>query len=337
MKKLTLEKVGKLAGVSRATVSRVINNHPNISPEVRERVQKVIADTGYQPNQAARSLVSNRSQVIGLVIPNVVQAVFADPYYPLLTQGISAACNQLGYTLALFLFHKKDDEQGAVRRFTQNSLLDGIIITADNLESPIVPQLLQRDTTFVSVGRPVMAEKVTYIDVDNFAGGYNATAHLIKLGYQRIAQIATVHNTAGIDRDRGYRQALMDRNIPIDENLIAYGDFKEQSGYEALQQLLPQRPDAVFVQSDSMALGALRALRDAHLAVPDDVAVIGFDDLAPAQLAEPRLTTMRQPIERTGMLAANTLIDMLKNPEQPTQHIVLPTELIIRSSCGAIN
>lgn len=336
MEKWTLEKIGELAGVSRATVSRVVNNHPNISNDVRERVQRIIKETGYQPNQAARSLVSSQSKVLGLVIPNLIQAVFTDPYYPRLTQGISAACNKLGYTLALFLFHTLEEERNAMQKFSSNSLIDGLIITADNIDMPFVPELLKRNMPFVYIGRPA-EDDVTYIDVDNYAGGYNATVHMLKQGYERVAQIATAHNMAGSDRDRGYRQAMQDRGYTVDEELIAYGDFTEESGYEAMQALLPQRPDAVVVQSDAMALGASRAIRDAELSIPDDIALIGYDDLPPALLAEPLLTTIRQPIQRKGMIATETLVDMLQNPDQPTQHIILPTELIIRASCGAVS
>lgn len=336
MARWTLEKIGELAGVSRATVSRVINNHPNISYEVRERVQRIIDETGYQPNQAARSLVSNQSKILGLVIPNVIQAVFTDPYYPRLTQGISAACNKLGYTMALFLFHTLEEERSAIQRFTSNSLIDGLIITADNINTPFIPELVKRKIPFVYVGRTTY-ENVTYIDVDNFTGGYNATVHMVKQGYTRIAQIGTAHNTAGVDRDRGYRKALRDRGYEVDEDLVAYGEFTEASGYDAMKSLLPHCPDAVVVQSDAMALGASRAIRDARLAIPDDIAIIGFDDLPPALLAEPQLSTIRQPIEKTGMIAVETLVDMLENTEQPAQHIILPTELIIRASCGAAN
>ena len=215
MANLTLEKIGELAGVSRSTVSRVINDHPNISTEVRERVERVIAETGYQPNRAARSLASNRSNTIGLVIPNIVNAVFTDPYYPRLTQGISAACNRLDQTLALFLFHTLEEERTAMQRFTRNNLLDGLVFTADNVDSPFVSKLLERDIRFVYIGRPTTkhSDRVTYVDVDNAAGAHMATSHLIKLGHNRIAQIATVHNTAGIDRDKGFRQALEDHGF----------------------------------------------------------------------------------------------------------------------------
>lgn len=337
MQRLTLEKIGELAGVSRATVSRVINNHPNISPEVRERVERIIAETGYQPNQAARSLASNQSNVMGLVIPNVVQAVFTDPYYPRLTQGISAACNQLDYTLALFLFHSPEEEQFAVRRFSNNSLIDGLIITADNYINPFLPQLVKRNVPFVYIGRPQTTESVTYIDVDHIGGSYNGTKHLIDLGFKRIAQLGTKRNTAGEDRDEGYRRAMAEAGYAVDEDYVVYGDFTERSGYEAMQRLIPLRPDAVFIQSDTMALGATRALRDAGLSVPGDMAIVSFDDLPPALLTEPPLTTVRQPVHDVGKLAVETLIDRIVNPGQPPKHVILPTELVIRGSCGAVN
>ncbi|MAU12202.1 MAG: LacI family transcriptional regulator [Anaerolineaceae bacterium] len=337
MQRLTLEKIGELAGVSRATVSRVINHHPNISSEVRERVERIIAETGYQPNQAARSLASNQSNVIGLVIPNVVQAVFTDPYYPRLTQGISAACNQLDYTLALFLFHSPEEEQFAVRRFSNNSLIDGLIITADNHINPFIPQLVKRNVPFVYIGRPETTESVTYIDVDHIGGSYIGTKHLIDLGFKRIAQLSTKHNTAGVDRDKGFRQAMAEVGYAVDEDYVVYGDFTERSGYEAMQHLIPLRPDAVFIQSDTMALGAMRALRDAGLSVPDDMAIVSFDDLPPALLTEPHLTTVRQPVHDVGMLAVETLIERCANPGQPPKHVVLPTELVIRGTCGAAN
>lgn len=337
MTRLTLETIGQLAGVSRATVSRVINNHPNISDEVRERVQRVIAETGYQPNAAARSLASSESRIIGLVIPNVISAVFTDPYYPRLTQGISAACNRLGYILALFLFHTLEEERTAVQRLSSNALLDGLILTADTIENPLMPQLIARQMPFVYVGRPTNEDPqdVTYVDVDQMAGAMQAVAHLSALGYQRIGEIATAHNAAGLDRHRGYQQALQRHGLAYDEALVAYGDFTEGSGYTAMQQLLPQGPDAVFVQSDGMGLGAWRAIRDAGLRVPDDVALVSFDDLPPALLAEPPLTTVRQPIHRTGEIAVELLVERLQQPDKMPEHVILPTELVIRASCGA--
>lgn len=333
---LTLEKIGELAGVSRSTVSRVINNYPHIRPEVREKVLSVIQETGYQPNLIARSLAANESKVIGLVIPSIINAVFTDPYYPKLTQGIAQACNELGYTLTLMLFHSPEEERQNARRIINKSLLDGIIITADILDDPIVPELLETDVSFVQVGRPQQTEKVNYVDTENVYGGELATSHLIKLGYQRIGQIATAKNTAGIDRHTGYQKALASYGIPYDESLVGYGDFSRESGYVAMKQLLPHKPEAVFVHSDTMALGAMQAIREAGLSIPDDIAIIGFDDLPPALLAEPKLTTIRQPIHQTGMMAVELLLDVIKNGTQPPKKRILPLELVIRGSCPDI-
>ena len=335
MSKLTLEEIGKLSGVSRATVSRVINNHPHIRDEVRERVLEVIETTGYQPNLAARSLASNESNIIGLVIPSIVNEVFTDPYFPRLTQGIAKACNDHGYTLSLFLFHSPAEEKMAARRIISNSLLDGVIITAA-FDDPIVPDLVAANVRFVQVGRPHEPEKVNYVDVDNTLGGEIATKHLIELGYRRIAQIASLTTTAGIDRNIGYRKALHDSGVSIDEKLIAFSDFSRESGYDAMRELLPHHPDAVFIHSDSMSLGALQAIREAKLSVPDDIAIVGFDDLPPAELAEPALTTIRQPIFETGEEVVALLLDVLQHEPAPPMQVVLPVELVIRGSCGAV-
>lgn len=332
--KLTLEKIGKLAGVSRSTVSRVINDYPHIKPEVRERVRRVIEETGYQPNSVARSLASSKSKVLGLVIPSIINSVFTDPYFPRLTQGIAQACNEAGYTLTLILFHSPEEERQNARRIINNSLLDGIIITADILDDPIIPHLVATETPFVQVGRPQQPEKVSYVDTDNRYGGELATEYLIQAGYRRIAQIATAKNIAGIDREDGYRKALRDHGMVIDPNLTAYGDYTRASGYTAMKALLPQEPDAVFVHSDTMSLGAIQAIREAGLSVPHDIAIVGFDDLPPATLAEPKLTTIRQPIHQTGVVAVNMLIDILKTGTQPPRHRILPIELVTRQSCG---
>jgi len=339
MKRWTLEEIGKLAGVSRSTVSRVINNHPNIRPHVRERVQKVIAETGYQPNSAARSLASNRSRIIGLLMPSVLQSAFTDPYYPLIIQAISHACNQQDYTVSLFLSQTVEEEEKMIQRIVGSGLIDGLIVTADTIDTPFVPTIQKYNIPFVQIGRPSNSdmENISYIDVDNYAGAHQATSHLIQQGHKCIAQIATVHNTAGVDRDKGFRKAMMERGLVIDEDLIEIADFSESSGYRAMQALLPKKPTAVFVQSDSMAAGALRALRDANIRVPEDVAIVSFDDLPIATKTDPPLTTVRQPIYRTGGLAVETLIDILNTSEEPARHIILPVELVIRASSGSVN
>lgn len=334
--KLTLEQIAKLSGVSRSTVSRVVNNHVNVKPQVRQRVLDIIAQTGYRPDPAARSLAGQRSGVIGLVIPRTVQFLFTDPYYPRLMQGIAQACNTSDFVLSLFLLHTEAEEQKLLARIIRNRLADGLIISASPLNDPLIPQLVENELPFVMIGRPGSTDPISFVNVDNVGGTYNAVSHLIRLGRKRIATISGPLNTAvGLDRHQGYLNALNDRGYTLDKSLMFEGDFTEMSGYIGMQHLLTHRPDAVVVASDTMALGALRGLRLAGIPVPNEIAVIGFDDLPAAAVSDPPLTTVRQPIRRVGTQAIETLIDILKNGVEPARCIVMSTELIIRNSCGS--
>jgi LacI family transcriptional regulator len=333
--RLTLESIAELAGVSRSTVSRVVNNHSGVRPEVRERVLHVIEETGYQPDPAARRLAGQRANVLGLVIAEPAQALFADPYFPRLIQGITQKCNALDQTLSLFLFHKKEEEAKLYPRILHNKLVDGLLVTGTHDDDPLVPQLIENNSPFVMIGRHDNPN-VTFIDVDNVAGAHSAVTHLIRLGRHRIAIITGhLNNRAAQDRYKGYINALQDRNVPFDETLVEYGDYTEISAYEAMQRLMQKNIDAVFACSDSMAVGALRALQEAHISVPGQVAIVGFDDLPPASRANPQITTVRQPIFQVGALAVETLLDILDTNLIPVRRLVLPTELIIRQSCGA--
>ena len=335
-KQFTLEKIGELAGVSRATVSRVVNNQPNVRSEIRQRVLDVIASTGYQPNLAARSLASNRTGVIGLVIPRMVQALFIDPYYPRLIQGISQASNDNDYILSLFLFHTAEEEQRLATRLVQRGLLDGAIVPASLIDDPLLPHLIDANMPFILIGNPLQHPDAHYVDIDNLKGAFTAVSHLIQQGRQRIATITGRQDMfTGIQRKQGYLNALQAHGLPIDESLIANGDFEPGTAYEAMKTLLPHQPDAVFTASDTMALSAMQAINKAGLRIPQDIAIVGYDDLPAGQTTLPPLTTIHLPIRRIGELVVDTLIDIINHPQEPTRRIVLPSELVIRQSCGA--
>ncbi len=335
MANLTLEHIAELAGVSRSTVSRVVNDQPNVKDEVRERVKLVITETGYQPHAAARSLAARRTNIIGLVIPSAVHTLFSDPYFPRLTEGISQASNKADFTLSLFLFDSQDRERKMYPRITRKGLLDGVLVQATHIDDEIFTWLANGNIPYVVVGRPADTATMNYVDVDNRSGAQMAVTHLIRLGHRKIATVTGPLSTqAGKDRLAGYRNALSERGLPYDERLTAEGDFTEDGGYYATQRLIPHEPTALFVASDMMAIGALRALREAGLSVPEDVAIVGFDDLPPATLADPQLTTIRQPIRRLGIKAVEILLDIIDNPQGPLQQVIFNTELIIRASCG---
>ncbi|HEX2979746.1 MAG TPA: LacI family DNA-binding transcriptional regulator [Anaerolineaceae bacterium] len=336
MPDLTLEDIAKQAGVSRSTVSRVVNEQPNVREDVRKRVLSVIQATGYHPNQAARTLASQRSWMIGLVLPRSVSSFFADPYFPRLAQGIAQACNQHDYTLALFLVGSQEDEDKIIPRVARKSFLDGILVQSGQDNDRLVDRLVASDVPLVVAGRPFQTDRLSYIDVDNVNAAYNATSHLIRLGYKRIATITgSPNSTVTIDRKEGYSRALVERGRQVDPALIVEGDFSEEGGYYAMRQLLSAHPDAVFAASDIMAIGAIRAVSEAGLKVPEDVAVIGFDDLPIASPNNFQLTTVRQPVYQLGYQAVEILIDLIENGICPPRRVIMGTELIVRDTCGA--
>ena len=335
---LTLEDIAEQAGVSRSTVSRVVNDLPNVSEDVRRRVLDVIQQTGYHPNAAARTLASQRSWTLGLVLPQSVSQFFTDPYFPHLTKGIAQACNDHNYTLALFLVSSKEDEKKIFTRITRRGLLDGVLVQSGHHgDQQIIGHLADANMPQVVLGRPQHFDNVTFVDVDNVSGAYNAAAHLIRLGYRRIAAITGPSLSAvGLDRHAGFTKAMNDRGVKLEESLIVEGDFTEAGGYYSMQRLLPARPEAVFVASDLMAIGAVRAVREAGLNVPNDIAFIGFDDVPLAVTNNPPLTTIRQPVIQFGIRAVELLIDLIENGIHPPRHVIMDTQLIIRESCGAI-
>jgi LacI family transcriptional regulator, galactose operon repressor len=332
---MNLEEIAKLSGVSRSTVSRVINDDPNVSEATRGRVMDIVRRLNYHPNVAARGLAAGRTRILGLIIPMGVSALFTDPYFPILIQGVSSACNTHDHSVMLWLADP-EYERRTIRQVMHGGLVDGVIVASMRLEDPIVQALIEGDLPFILVGRHPINDGVSYVDVDNHNSAREAVSHLLRLGHRRVATItgpATM--IAGADRRDGYFSALKDRGLAVEPSLIVEGDFTDDGGYAAMQKLLPQQPDAVFVASDAMAVGALRALREVGRRVPDDLALVSFDDMPFAARAEPPLTTVRQPIHRVGVIAAETLMDLIEDPESGPRRIVLPTELVIRASCGA--
>jgi LacI family transcriptional regulator len=333
---LTLEDIAKQVGVSRSTVSRVINDSPNVSPEVKKKVLKAIQATGYHPNAAARSLASQRSNMIGLVLPRSVSHFFTDPFFPHLTQGIAFGCNNNDLTLSLFLVGNKEDEKNIYPRISRQGLLDGILVQSGEPNDWLVEHLTKSSLPTVMIGRPYETGSINYIDVDNVQAAANATTHLIRLGRKHIATITGKQgSTVTEDRLNGYKKALVEQGIEFSADLVAEGEFTEAGGYEAMKLLLAEKPDAVFSASDIMASGAMRATEEAGLRVPEDIAFVGFDDIPLASFTKVPLTTVHQPIAKFGVRAVELLIDVIANGVKPTRHIILDTELKVRDSCGA--
>lgn len=333
---LKLEDVARMTGFSRSTVSRVINGDPNVKDSTRSAILEFIKQINFQPNMAARGLAAGRTNVLGLVIPMGVGVLFSDPFFPLFIQGVSSACYEKEYSVMLWLA-EPEYERRTIRQILYNGLVDGVIVASAVTNDPIVEALAESNLPFILVGRQTTRQGIHIIDVENRGGAREVVSHLFECGYRRIATISGPQTlVAGFDRYQGYLDALRDHGQSANPDLIGSGDFSESGGYEAMRALIGRQPDAVFAASDTMAIGALRALREAGIRVPEDMGMAGFDDSPSAASSAPSLTTMRQPIHKLGVTAAEKIIDIIRTPPEQSIEIIIPVELIRRQSSACV-
>jgi DNA-binding LacI/PurR family transcriptional regulator len=337
----TLEQVAALAGVSRATVSRVVNGSPKVSPVVRAQVERAVAELGYVPNRAARSLVTRRADSVALVVSEPHARFFSEPFFAGMVRGVSAVLAETGVQLVLLVAQDVPD-RGRLERYVVSGHADGVLLASLHGDDPLPGTLERAGVPAVLVGRPAGVvprsngtASASYVDADNRGGAGLAVDHLAMRGRRRIATITgPLDMGVGLDRLEGYRDGLAAAGLAGSGDLVEPGDFTEESGATAMARLLtrPGDPvDAVFAASDLMAAGALRALRAAGRRVPEDVAVVGFEDSAVARYAQPPLTTVRQPIEEMGRQATRLLLAQIAG-EAGGMHLILETELVVRSS-----
>lgn len=339
---LNLEDIAQLAGVSRSTVSRVINNHPNVRPATKEKVLAIIHEQNFQPNQVARMLATQHSQMIGIVVSQTASTFFHDSssYFPTIIQGIADIANERNYATLLWLnnSHDNQNEEAFCRSVVQNRLMDGLLLISGSSSHMLVTNLVDTSVPFVSIERPrVFADRVTYVSIDNVAAAKIAVRHLIQLGRRRIGTImGPIDNSDAADRLIGYREALAEADLPADPALEMVGQFSIETGMQGGRALFKQGVDAIFAGSDQIALGLLQACRDIGARVPDDIAIVGFDDLPSAMEIIPSLTTVHHPIREKGAVATELLLAMIEGQHTEPQQILLPTHLVIRQSCGAL-
>jgi DNA-binding LacI/PurR family transcriptional regulator len=330
----TLEAVARHAGVSRATVSRVVNGSTSVASAIRDAVNQAVRELGYVPNQAARSLVTQRTESIALILPETANRVFSDDaFFPGLIRGVSVELDAADKQLVLMMAGSTAGHD-RVERYAMSGHVDGVLFASMHGSDALPGALARLGIPVVCSGRPMSPPltPVPYVDVDQLGGVTQAVEHLVGTGHRRIATIAGPQDmVAGVDRLAGYRAAVAASGLP---EHTAIGDFTRESGQRAMAQLLAEDPglDAVFVASDLMAHGALQALRDAGRRVPADVAVIGFDDFEISRYSDPPLTTVRQPIVGIGRTMARQILGLVNDEPDIQSAVVLPTELVVRAS-----
>lgn len=324
----TLDQVASLAGVGRGTVSRVVNGSEQVSTRARQAVEQAIAELGYVPNRAARALVTQRTDSIALVVPEPGERFFTEPFFGRIVQAIAAALAGSDLQMLLMIAQSPAERQRLEGYLTRQHVDGALLLSLHGGDDAMPARLEERGVATVRVGRPTLPGPACYVDADNRGGARAAVSYLVERGRQRIATIAGPSDmTVGIDRLHGYRDVVA-------SGPVVSGDFSESSGAEAMRRLLDQHPDvdAVFAASDTMAAGALRVLREAGRRVPDDVAVIGFDDSFVARHTDPQLTTVYQPVEAMGREMVRLLLAKLAGEPLVRQQVVLDTRLVLRAS-----
>lgn len=323
----TLEDVAGRAGVSRATASRVVNNDPRVRASAREAVTAAVAELGYLPNRAARSLVVREPDSVAVLIHEPDQRIFADPFFSGLLRGVSQRLADTPLQMVLLMGEPARDAE-RMERYLRAGHTDGVIVVSAHRGDGLISALSETRLPTVFIGRPLTQDKTfAYVDVDNREGGRLAAARLLARGCRRVGTVTgPMDMAAGLDRFAGWAETLAEAGLPVD--VVEHGDFTAQGGVDAMRRLLAAHPDldGVFVASDLMAVAAMGELQAAGRRVPDDVALVGFDASATASMTRPPLTTVANPVSQMAKRATELLLQLLKG--EPASSEVLPTRLV---------
>ncbi|WP_295760140.1 LacI family DNA-binding transcriptional regulator [Undibacterium sp.] len=329
----TMKQVAEKARVSTTTVSHVINNTRVVSEDARERVLSVIKQMRYIPSAVARSLKNDKTHTLGMIIPNN-----SNPYFAEVIQGIEAESFKLGYNIILCNSYDDPKKQAAYTRVLMEKRIDGLIIVSSGSDEELNQLLADEGIPKVLVDREVPGLAADFIEADHEQGGYLATKYLIDLGHTDIACVSGPKTLLPSgDRVQGYWRALKEAGIARREEYLAHSDFTSQGGFTAFQQLLAleRRPSAIFASNDLMAIGGLCAAHQAGMKIPEQLSVIGYDDIALASFSTPPLTTIAQPKYEIGVLTAQVMVQRIRNAASDLQREKLETKLMIRQSTAA--
>lgn len=335
---VTIKDVAKVANVAPSTVSRVIANSPRISEKTKERVREVMDQLGYHPNFIARSLASQSTRAIGLVMPSSTDVVFQNPFFPTVLTGLSEGAHSKQYALHMTTGKTEDEIFDGVVAMVQGGRVDGVVLLYSKVEDRVIAYLRERDFPFVVIGKPFKDdENISYVDNDNFKAGKEVTEHLIQLGHDRIGFIGgNLDLVVTVERLLGYEKALRNSGISLVDDYIVNDEFLRESGQDAVKELLSleKPPTAMVVADDLMALGVLNKLDEMGISVPDDISIVSFNNVLIAEMARPPLTSVDINIFDLGYQAAKSLIQKVENPDEPIKRIIVPFKIVRRFSCG---
>ena len=331
--RITIGELAKIAGVSKTTISRVINNKPDVDRGTREKILSLISEYGFQPNAFAKAISQKQSNLIGLLIPHKAEYVFSNPFYTEVMRGVSTAVDEKGYYLLVCYAH----EVNYMDIYRQKRVDGFVLLSPGSFHKHIIEALNVGNVPFVSTARILAEPEMTYVDVDNFKGASQLMEHLISLGHERIAFIGKPTLQSSQDRLSAYQTVLEKAGIPYDPELALVTDTSSiESGHEyTLRLLRSQRPPtAIFLANDVMAIGAINAAHESGLRVPEDISIVGFDDIPFSNYTNPPLTTVHQPAFEKGVRAAQLLIHLLETQE-PQESVILPLEMVLRRSTAS--
>ena len=339
----TLKEVAALAGVSAATVSKVLSNTPYVSEATRALVLKAVADLGYTPNLAARALASGRTYNVGVIFPLIYTSLFSDAQTIAILEGVEAASSARGYNILISTPTVPVEESVPYQRLIRSRYLDGFLLLENLPTGRMSDFIAAQGYPCVAIGYHSPDDNTNVVRIDDYGGAHAAAAHLAALGHRHIGIINAGQDTTFYyidERIRGYRDALSAAGIDFGRLPMAYGAFSIASGATAMASLLAQGdspPTAVLCVSDLMALGAMQTIRSAGLRIPDDISIVGFDDIPMAAYFDPPLTTVRQPSREIGAGAAQMLFDLLEKKQDAVEAVLMPTSLVVRGSSGRVN
>jgi LacI family transcriptional regulator len=337
-KKVNIKDIARIAKVSHTTVSRALNDKSRIRNETKEKILSIAKELGYRPNFIARSLVMRRTRTLGLVITNI-----ANPFYTELAQGIEKTATKLGYSIILCSTQSNISTEKQYIEMLRSKGVDGIIFSSAHMEDPNIVTLAEEEFPIIMVNRrtyhPTVKEKIDYVGVDNILGGFMAVEHLIRLGHKRIGVIGgSAESSVGLERLEGGKKALEAYGVKQGDDFFLEGNFLKRSGYQRAKQFLKmaEMPTAIFATNDYMALGVYQAILEEGLRIPEDVALIGFNDIEFSSMRGIELTTIGQKKFEMGAIAVEMLVEKIeKGDDRPSaKEIFLVPELIIRKTCG---